>query len=151
MDSVDAYLAQLIDLTIVVYEMQLAAPLEMLSTIGLVEFNLQWKRQYLAILELEHSLNLGAIFVLVHLESARWPIEHVDELIAEMRIGRRTIASREVAHHLVLLLTIQRRRLGQLNQPRRGLRLLLIDRGPIEAACSPGMIEASLMAAGGML
>lgn len=88
MDSIDAYLAELVDLAIVVDKVQLAAPLEMLATLGLVEFHLQRKRQHLAVLEFENSLHLCPILVSIYLEAARGPVEHVDELVAEMGTGR---------------------------------------------------------------
>lgn len=78
MDAVNVDLAHAINATIVVYVVQLASPIQVLLALRLVELNLERKGQNLAILELEHQLNLSASLVLVHLEPVSRPIEHVD-------------------------------------------------------------------------
>lgn len=64
-------LAHAVYIAIVIDEVQLTAPAQVLPTLWLVEFNLQRQRQYLAILEFQHRLHLCACLVFVHLESVR--------------------------------------------------------------------------------
>lgn len=113
MYAIDVHLAHTVYVTIIINKVQLAAPIQVLATLWLVELHLQWQRQYLAILELEHCLHLSAGLVLVDLETGCRPVEHIDELAAKMRVRAGTMGRGKVAHHLVVLLLFDQLLVGQ--------------------------------------
>lgn len=73
----DDYTASLgLDTTIVINEVHLLAPLEMLEVFSIIEFNLQWDGKRQTILKSQYNWNVGALFVLVGWKGG-WPFELV--------------------------------------------------------------------------
>lgn len=116
----DVDLAHTVDVTIVVNEVQSAAPVKVLFAFRLVELYLQWERQNLAVAKLEHCLHMGPILVLVHLKPRRGPVKHVDQLTSQVRRGRRAMGHSKVSDHLLSLLLLQQLLLHLATQTKRG-------------------------------